>query len=317
MITRRSNKEKTTSRADAIRAKRKQQETYARPSSAKKVVSQIRSVVEDALPTQQVRTPRRTAAYRPTRRRWDAAIAQPHTMRSSGLALPDLPWGWRMASFSIVLVLSALLLHIMSSPDYYINSINLAGSKNVPGDEIYRLSGVAGLNVLWLDLDQVQEKVRGIPGIKSAVVEAHWTNDIYIQVTENEPVLVWSQGGQTVWVDKDGITFPARGQNPNIIPIVVDDATLPLAANSRIPVNAIQGALQLKQLRQNIELLHYDAVNGLSYQDGRNWRGYFGVGTDMEMKLAVYETLVANLVARGVKPTMISVVNKDAPYYRK
>ena len=50
MITRRSNKEKTTSRADAIRAKRKQQETYARPSSAKKVVSQIRSVVEDALP---------------------------------------------------------------------------------------------------------------------------------------------------------------------------------------------------------------------------------------------------------------------------
>jgi cell division septal protein FtsQ len=163
----------------------------------------------------------------------------------------------------------------------------------------------------------VQKNVEAIPGIKAAVVEMKWTNFVAIQVTENEPVLAWSQGGQTMWVDKDGLTFPSRAQNPGLLPIVVDDATTPLAAGSRIPVTAIQGALQLKQLRNNLELLHYDAVNGLSYQDSRNWRGYFGTGTDMEMKLAVYETLVANLVARGVKPTMISVVNKDAPYYRK
>jgi cell division septal protein FtsQ len=318
MITRRTNKNESTTRAEAVRAKRKQHESQPRPPSAKKVVSQIRQAVEEVLPTQQVRTPRRSAAYRPTRRRWDSTIAQPHTFQPGSLAIPHWPvLSWRAVSFSMVLVLSALLLHMLSSPDYYINSINLAGSKNIPGDEIYRLSGVAGLNVLWLDPNQVKKNVELIPGIKSMVIDTQWTNTIYIQVVENEPVLVWSQGGQTVWVDKDGVTFPARGQNPNVIPIVVDDANTPLAPNSRIPVNAIQGALQLKQLRNNIELLHYDAVNGLSYQDGRNWRGYFGVGTDMEMKLAVYETLVANLVARGVKPTMISVVNKDAPYYRK
>ena len=73
----------------------------------------------------------------------------------------------------------------------------------------------------------------------------------------------------------------------------------------------------MKQLRANIELLHYDSANGLSYQDGRNWRGYFGAGTDMEVKLAVYETLIGDLLARDIHPTMISVVDKDAPYYRK
>ena len=90
-----------------------------------------------------------------------------------------------------------------------------------------------------------------------------------------------------------------------------------LTTESRIPAPVIEGALQLKQLRSNIELLHYDSVNGLSYQDGRNWRGYFGAGADMEVKLAVYETLVANLMARGIHPSIINVVNKDAPYYRR
>ncbi|MGH2524598.1 MAG: hypothetical protein ACRDH2_18995, partial [Anaerolineales bacterium] len=84
-----------------------------------------------------------------------------------------------------------------------------------------------------------------------------------------------------------------------------------------VPVEAIQGALQLRELRPNIELLHYDSQHGLSYQDGRGWRGYFGVGTDMAQKLAVYETLVDNLLSRGVQPAAISVGNLKAPYYRK
>ena len=53
-------------------------------------------------------------------------------------------------------------------------------------------------------------------------------------------MLVWSQGGQTVWVDKDGIIFPSRGQNPNVIPIMVDDSTGALPPGTRIPVNVIQ-----------------------------------------------------------------------------
>jgi hypothetical protein len=88
-------------------------------------------------------------------------------------------------------------------------------------------------------------------------------------------------------------------------------------ATDFVPAEAVAGALQLRQLRPNIELLHYDALRGLSYQDGRGWRGYFGVGTDMAQKLAVYEDLVADLTARGIQPTMISVESAQAPYYQK
>jgi hypothetical protein len=55
----------------------------------------------------------------------------------------------------------------------------------------------------------------------------------------------------------------------------------------------------------------------LSYADGRGWRGYFGVGTDMPQKLAVYERLVEDLLAQGIQPRMISVESPRAPYYQK
>ena len=84
-----------------------------------------------------------------------------------------------------------------------------------------------------------------------------------------------------------------------------------------MPVAAVDGALQLQQLRPNIELLHYDGAHGLSYQDGRGWRGYFGVGANMVQKLAVYEKLVTDLMARGVQPKTISVESYQSPYYTK
>src|SRR5436305_12484574 len=83
------------------------------------------------------------------------------------------------------------------------------------------------------------------------------------------------------------------------------------------PPDALEDALQLQQLRPNIELLHYDSRHALSYQDGRGRRGYFGMGNDMLQKLAVYEKLVSDLTARGVQPKTISVESYRAPYYTK
>src|SRR5262249_39259463 len=101
---------------------------------------------------------------------------------------------------------------------------------------------------------------------------------------------------------------------PGLLPITVDD---PNAAYKLVPPAAVEGALQLQQLRPNIEMLHFDSQHGLSYQDGRGWRGYFGTGDDMVQKLTVYEKLVADLLAQGVQPKTISVESYQAPYYTK
>jgi hypothetical protein len=82
-----------------------------------------------------------------------------------------------------------------------------------------------------------------------------------------------------------------------------------------VPDEVLDGALLLRELRPNIDALYYDASGGLSYQDGRGWRAYFGTGRDMAQKLVVYETLVEHLQAKSITPVYISVSNQEAPFY--
>ena len=212
-----------------------------------------------------------------------------------------------------------MLARVLTDRSMFIDGINLGGSALVPGEEIYSHSGIAGQHIFWADPAEIQRQVSMVPGIAGAVVSVQWPNVVTIVVTERIPVVTWIENERTWWVDADGRRFRARQDLPGLLPIEVDDARgkSNTPEGAAVPAAAIHGALQLRELRPNIERLHYDALNGLSYQDGRGWRGYFGVGIDMPRKLAVYEQLTADLIARGIYPKKISVENLDAPYYTK
>ena len=224
--------------------------------------------------------------------------------------------GWRLASMTIVTLFGLLLGYAITNENFFVDSIELVRTDYVPGDEIYRASGVHGMNVFWINPADVQSNIQSVPGIEQAVVEFEWPSTLYVEVKEKEPVLLWKQAGKSVWVDEFGKTFPARHYLSWLLPIIVDDATGPLSIDEYIPIDVVEGARQLKTLRPNIELLHYDVGRGLSYQDGRNWRGYFGTGNNMGTKLLVYETLVENFMSRGIWPKIVSVVEPGTPFHR-
>lgn len=241
------------------------------------------------------------------------------TVRLKSLNFPFVfDWvGWRLASMAIVTLFGLLLGYAITNENFFVDSIELVRTDYVPGDEIYRASGVHGMNVFWINPADVQSNIQGVPGIEQAVVEFEWPSTLYVEVKEKEPVLLWKQAGKSVWVDEFGKTFPARHYLSWLLPITVDDATRPLGIDEYIPIDVVEGARQLKTLRPNIELLHYDVGRGLSYQDGRNWRGYFGTGNNMGTKLLVYETLVENFMSRGIWPKIVSVVEPGTPFHRE
>ncbi len=82
-----------------------------------------------------------------------------------------------------------------------------------------------------------------------------------------------------------------------------------------VPQEVLLGALSLRELRPNINELYYRPSEGLTFQDGRGWRVHFGTGTDMNQKLVLYETILNDLLTRGIDPIYISVSNKEKPYY--
>lgn len=211
--------------------------------------------------------------------------------------------------------------------DYYVTYIPVEGVTSIPADEIVEASGLAGAHVFAVDPNAAAAQVAELPGVISATVSLTWPNQVYITIREETPVALWEQDGQQYWISQAGNVLPARIPLEGMVVIEVEETAQQTAGSNQgsqpasavppfIPPEVLAGALQLHELRPNLDRFYYDPSHGLSFIDGQGWRAYFGSGEDMERKMIVYEAIVNELQARGEVAQYISVSNQEKPYYR-
>ncbi len=238
-----------------------------------------------------------------------------------------------------VFVLCAYGLYLIGQePGFYLNEIPVDGANYLAPAEVIDASQLAGIHVFAADPEEAARQIDALPGVLSASVVLQWPNQVSIQIHEETPIVIWEQEGRDYWVNDRGELIPARTAVPGLLRIRAEKGAFTLTEAEQdsaeadmadavdeaaavtpipfVPAEVLAGALRLRALRPNIDALYYRPGGGLSYQDGRGWRAYFGVGSDMEQKLVVYELLVENLLERQLTPEYISVSNQEKPYYR-
>jgi len=252
-----------------------------------------------------------------------------------------------------VAALSLYALFIIGGDDrFYLNYIPVEGSSTIDINGVVAESGLAGRHIFAADPQEAADRISEIGGVVTATVTLHWPNDVMIRIREKPPLATWQEGDKSFWIDDDGQLTASRAQTVGLLNIVSEappastasdairekvdkiigkeEADEPVADENEatldektvasraafVPRDVLAGALQLRELRPNIDKLYYKPSEGLGYQDGRGWTAYFGTGRDMHQKLVVYETIVANLLERGARPAYISVANQYKPYYR-
>lgn len=234
-------------------------------------------------------------------------------VRKKGTILPR--FSWRAVSGTIVLGLTMVLYLFLTSSAFYVHSVAIGGEKYLTREEIFRESDIALKHIFWIDAGDVEARLKQIPNIADAHVTIGWPpNMVQIIVTEREPALIWEQSAR-VWVDVNGIVMMQREDRPDLLRILVPDATEPLSAGARIPQALVDGALYLRSRYPNIDHLLYDSVKGLGYDDGRGWTVWFGNGSEMSVKLLVYNAIVSSIEAQGLHPGEVFVGDPDRPYY--
>ena len=259
----------------------------------------------------------------------------------------------RWLSLAVLVGCAYALFIIGGDEGFYLNYIPVEGATSLDINPVVEESGLAGRHIFAADPQEAADRLGQMGGVITATVTLHWPNEVSIILREKPPLATWQEGDESYWIDEDGGLSPARAQTVGLLNIISEvpsdelrvtseegevtsdesgttseeeQAAEELTTNDEqpttdaqvafVPREVLEGALQLRELRPNIEQLYYQPSGGLSYQDGRGWRAYFGAGRDMRQKLAVYETVVAKLMERGIRPQYISVSNQYKPYYR-
>jgi cell division protein FtsQ len=220
----------------------------------------------------------------------------------------------RWISLGLLAICVWAIFLIGQNSNFYLSVIPVLGSRSIPESEIVEASGLEGKHIFSADPSEAARKINDIPGVISATVTLVWPNEVNIQVGEDTPIAIWKQAGRTYWINESGHLLPARSTVPGLLVIDSEEKTQ-AKDNGIIDRSILNGALQLQELRPNIDLLYYLPGTGLSYEDGRGWRGQFGTGSDMEQKIVVYETIVDELLERGLNISLVSVRNQAKPYY--
>ncbi len=319
-------------RAEQLREQRKGgnlQPSRARQRKQKSGPAHLPPVLVRGLATPDAAKSTRRKGKR-VKRRYDIALPTPGVeMRLP--ALPVVRVGWRLLSFFMAVILSGLLYHLMTSPQYRVREITVHGAARLSDDSISRALLVYDKPIFMIQPEAVEQQLfRTFPGLVSAAVFVNFPAQINVEIAEREPVIVWEMETQSQWIDPLGMAFPPRGEAANLVrvvataappaPIILEDEIDPEDGESQrpfMPVDLVEAILVLKgQAPEGIPII-FDGAHGFGWRDPNGWVVYFGVDSaEMSAKLNMYEAIVRQIKTEGIKPVLISMEYLHGPYFR-
>lgn len=251
---------------------------------------------------------------------------RPRRTRRLGSVVERKPNAVRWVSLTIVIFITLVGAFVFAHPMFYVTRIEIGGLRYMSAEEVFSRAGVAGFHILWVQPEQIEANIADSTSVASVDVAVQWPARVIVLVSEREPALVWEEDGARYWVDVNGNMMVRRGDVQNLIQVINLADSIPFICPGpacqqegdnivQIDPALVSGAQQLKTLRDTITVLYYSEPEGLGFDDERGWRAYFGTGLNMDVKLVVYERLVAELQEQNTNITYIDVSNPAAPFY--
>lgn len=296
-------------RAELVRQRRLQENARRQQTVVARV--QQRPAVRES--SQAVRTPRRYQA--------SVMAVPPVHSQTQAQALPRLRPGWRLLSGTLILLIVLGLYLAWTSPLFVISEAGVMGAQRIPAEEINTALNLKGVPIFLIAPEILEASLlRSFPDLEAVSVKVGLPARITISLRERQPVIAWIENNAMTWVDAQGYAFRPRGEMPRLVTVVASGrpASVLLEPQARfLPPDLVHAFQKMAPHVPAGTPIVYDPQYGLGWSDGRGWQVYFGASTDdLALKLRIYETLINSLTRRGVRPTIVSVMYPNAPFYR-
>ncbi len=331
----------TITRAEAIR-RRKEEEQKKRDKSTFKNVSTPKSTSapQTSANPRKGWAPQATHSATPVsasrwQRRNDIAMSLPYSQNRGyqapktpgiSISMPHISFGPRWISLLIVIICSTGLYFMLNLDPFIVHTAEISGNERINAEEIQSVLGIVDKPTAIIEPAQIEANIlAAFPDISKVQIGVNFPNSVVISVTERIPVAAWQQNGQTEWVDALGYSFQPRGEIQGLPTVIANGAPpTPIVDPKQVggpkpflPADLSQAISTLSsQLPQDATMI-FDPRYGLGWNDPKGWQVFFGRSlVDDNLKLKVYETMLAYLTKENIQPTMISVEYPNAPFYK-
>jgi cell division protein FtsQ len=259
--------------------------------------------------------------------------------------LPQVKFGWRLLSGLIFATMIFMLFSLSASDNFRINQAMITGNNRISSGDINLILDVADLPVFMIDINTVKNTLAvAYPELSNIEVNIALPNQLNISVIERAPVVAWQMENQTLWIDADGVVFQTRGdmvpevviQSQSLPPMLTEVQKQTDTAAQLLPSQLVEQNNFVKEVYVHVldrplleaaKLLQeqlpagtsivYTQDHGLGWQAEEGWQAFVGFDlSNIEAKMAMYNSIVANLNAQNIAPGMISIEYIHAPFYR-
>jgi cell division septal protein FtsQ len=273
------------------------------------------------------RSTQKHSASLPKRRSATRLARPPRAGRRRLVALETMPlvshlrvngaWDTQRVICSLFfLTIAWIALQFVTAPRFAVGTPVVVGNKGLATSEIIdAVRSVQGNIIFLVDSSQVLQSVRRLPGVKEAQVRLELPNRLVIEITDQEPQIIWEARGNRYLVDGQGeVIKAATGAGRFLLIVDPDPKADPLAPGKRLDKRAITTVQQLElQLPNQVKSYEWAANVGITVVSNDGWRAIIGWDDNLDAKLQVLRATVAQLAERKEVLRSTDVRNPERP----
>jgi hypothetical protein len=139
--------------------------------------------------------------------------------------------------------------------------------------------------------------------------------DLTIRVAERKVQFVWEAEGQSYPADERGTLLSGAEIPPDAFHIRCTEGGS-LAGGQALDPAVLETVRGLSQVLGGVRAFEYSPRYGVSWRNGEGWLVRFGVGGDLAQKVAVMQSITAELADKRIEPQFLDVGVPSRPYYR-
>lgn len=234
--------------------------------------------------------------------------------------------GSRWISAGLTILLAILVYTMWTANTFKVSAAQVTGNQRLEASDVQTALGVIGQPIFVVMPGQIEDNLRvAFPDLAGVNVQIGFPNKVFVNVTERTPLIAWYQDNKTTWIDSNGIAFMPRGTVQGLVqvasegnpPKISEDTAKSIYDQPFLSPDTVKAIISLSSQMPEGAPMIYNPKYGMGWQDPRGWSVFFGQSLkDFQMKQKVYQAILDTITRQGIQPTLISVENLDAPFYK-